>query len=240
MMCKKLFFKMFAIFLIVLFFVFLSFSTCFAASGKCGDVYWELTDNTLVISGEGKMTNYESGMYTPWYGFRTAIKNIIVGDGVSNIGSCSFYNCTNVTNIQISKTVTKIGHHAFYYTSKLEDVFYEADELSWGALNIENGNSGLKNATIHYVLENEPYIKSSIKVINNSKTIEIIVHNINENCVVIVAGYKGESLVSFEKRPYESYKEMFNIEDNVDIVKVMFWESALSLKPVCKSEIVLI
>ena len=41
---------------------------------------------------------------------------------MTNIGNCAFYECTNLTSITISDSVTSIGSSAFYGCKKLKDV----------------------------------------------------------------------------------------------------------------------
>ena len=82
-------------------------------SGKCGDdLYWNFDEvsATLTISGTGEMTDYSSGSATPWYNLR--IKKVIVEEGVSSLGNCSFLGCT-MTSIHLPNTLVKIGHSSF-------------------------------------------------------------------------------------------------------------------------------
>ena len=63
--------------------------------GTCGDnLTWSLDTDTgvLTISGTGEMQNYSSGT-TPWYGHRSSIQTVIIGDGVTSIGDTAFYEC---------------------------------------------------------------------------------------------------------------------------------------------------
>lgn len=92
------------------------------ASGYCGttghvqDVAWTITGTapnyTLTISGIGAMANYDPDTL-PWKDYLTDITSVTIGDGVTSIGMCAFYSCTNLTSVSIPTSVTNIGVAAF-------------------------------------------------------------------------------------------------------------------------------
>lgn len=84
------------------------------------DVTYNLSGNTLTISGSGAMTNYASKDNAPWYSDRASIKNIVINSGIKSIGSYSFYGCSNVTSISLPDSLTEIGAYAFSLNSKVE------------------------------------------------------------------------------------------------------------------------
>ena len=123
-------------------------------SGKCGEnVYWayEEATGTLTISGSGDMDEYRwlhTGSSSkridkePWYSIRTQIRTVVIGEGVTGIGSYAFSGCSKLTSVTISDTVTKISWYAFYDSNALETivlpdsvtsmepyVFYSCDSL---------------------------------------------------------------------------------------------------------------
>ena len=88
------------------------------ASGICGDnLTWVLTeDGTLTISGTGEMygyTNDSTGNYAPWYNYRESIKAVVIEAGATSIGSYAFYNCGNMTRVEIPDSVTAMRYSAF-------------------------------------------------------------------------------------------------------------------------------
>ena len=91
-------------------------------AGTCGpDLRWYLTDNgVLTISGKGKMYDYSFNNRAPWS--KSDIKRIIIGDGITTIGGCAFYNCSELTSVTIPNSVTKIGGGAFASCSTLTSV----------------------------------------------------------------------------------------------------------------------
>lgn len=101
--------------------------TC-GATGNGNNVTWKLTKNnednenptyTLTISGSGDMANLNNSTETenisdgagtyPWANLRDSITNIVIGDGVTSIGSKAFIAYTNVTSVSIGKDVSEIG-----------------------------------------------------------------------------------------------------------------------------------
>ena len=90
--------------------------------GTCGDgVSWRFADGTLTISGSGAMQNY-SYDNVPWQAMKKDITNVVVGDGVTSIGSYAFYGCSTLTSVTIPDSVTSIGSYAFSGCSALTSV----------------------------------------------------------------------------------------------------------------------
>lgn len=82
-------------------------------SGTCGDnLTWTLSNNRLTISGTGPMYDYSEENPAPWKG-----KNVYfctVNKGVTSIGEYAFLGGNEGDlKIDISATVTQIGHKAF-------------------------------------------------------------------------------------------------------------------------------
>ena len=86
-------------------------------SGTCGPkLKWHLTDDgVLTISGKGKMNDYSVNNRAPWYKpwYKSDIKRIIIGDGITTIGDDAFYDCGALTSVTIPNSVTEIGYSAF-------------------------------------------------------------------------------------------------------------------------------
>lgn len=109
--------------------------TVFAASsGTLGDnVTWTLDDNgTLTVSGNGAMDNYFFGG-SPLMSVSSGIQRVIIQPGVTTIGDCAFFYCTNLTNVTIGSSVTSIGETVFYGCSKLDTI------------NVDSGNTAYKS-----------------------------------------------------------------------------------------------
>lgn len=92
-------------------------------SGKCGEVTWNLdSEGTLTISGEGAMIDRNDGYGGPWDSYTEDIVNVIIENGVTNIGGYAFCDCVNLTSITIPDSVTNIGDLAFHSCSSLTSI----------------------------------------------------------------------------------------------------------------------
>lgn len=124
--------------------------------GKCGEnAYWKLDKETglFTIYGIGQTTeygcssmNYDATANTPWWGCRELIKKVQVEQGITYIGSNSFmecrnltevfisdgvtdisggvfHNCVNLSKIRLPDTLSDIGAYAFYGCSHLDNLF---------------------------------------------------------------------------------------------------------------------
>jgi len=61
-----------------------------------------LSDGTLTISGSGAMRSFNTGFQRPWHNSRNSITNVVIGSGVTTIGSfMAFYGCTDLTSIEV-------------------------------------------------------------------------------------------------------------------------------------------
>lgn len=86
-------------------------------TGTCGEnltYSLDLDYGELTISGTGEMENYESSSKYPWYSYQSAIKSVLIKEGVTSIGSNAFRGCSGLTSITIPNSVTSIGAFAFY------------------------------------------------------------------------------------------------------------------------------
>jgi len=89
----------------------------------CGkNVYWKLQNGVLTISGTGAMTDYSDADSVPWHDTKSSIHSVIVGQGVTNIGSYAFDGCTELTSVTLSEGLTAIGSSAFAGCGKLTGI----------------------------------------------------------------------------------------------------------------------
>ena len=93
--------------------------------GTCGEnLTWTLVNKTktLIISGEGPMTEFKRGEVLPWDSYRKTIKSVEIGKKVTSISAGAFYWCTGVTSITIPKSITNIGALTFAGCSSLTSI----------------------------------------------------------------------------------------------------------------------
>ncbi|MCR4615147.1 MAG: leucine-rich repeat domain-containing protein [Clostridiales bacterium] len=118
-------------------------------SGTCGEnLTWTLNTDTgkLTISGIGAMGDYNYNS-SPWYSYRSDIKYLTIGNGISTIGRYAFYGCTGLTSVTIPDSVTSIGASAFFGCTGLTDVTIGNGVTSIGGRAF-SGCSGLTSVTI--------------------------------------------------------------------------------------------
>ena len=120
-------------------------------SGTCGDtsenegkdVTWnyDTTTKTLTISGTGPMMYYGSALDSdskyhstaPWSHLDSEIQKVIVGDGVTYIGSYAFAYCTALTSVSLPASVMELGQGVFYTCTGLERITLPTAVSSIGA-----------------------------------------------------------------------------------------------------------
>ena len=115
-----------------------SFTAGAISSADCGkNLTWKLDSSTgtLTISGTGSMYYWSIGQSLvyqstpPWYDNRGSIKKIVIGDGVTGIGSYAFYGCSKVESVEIPGSVKKIANKAFAYCNALTSLTVPGDGL---------------------------------------------------------------------------------------------------------------
>ncbi len=132
-------------------------------SGTCVDGLTWTCDSRfgLKIEGTGAMTNYEKNdgaMLTstaPWYQYKDQIKSIIVGEGVSTIGSYAFTGLNKVTSVSIpTNSLNTIRMFAFWGCTSLTKISLPESLTVWevGAFR----NCGLKEVGIPKSLSTIP------------------------------------------------------------------------------------
>lgn len=86
--------------------------------GNCTNI-----EKITMTKGTGVMDSF-NGKYncTPWYISRAKLKEFILEDGITNIGSYMFYGNTSFTGFEIPDSVQSIGVNAFYNCTNLKDM----------------------------------------------------------------------------------------------------------------------
>lgn len=130
------------------------------ASGTCGDnLTWTFDESTgeLVISGTGDMHDWSYRSSAPWYSYRSSIKTVTIGNGVTSIGEEAFYFCSNIASVTIPCSVTSIGDDAFLNCDSLTEVSYPGTLEQWNEISVGSNNSNLPKNVIYECNSSEPY-----------------------------------------------------------------------------------
>ena len=90
------------------------------------NVTWTMdSDGTLSFAGEGVIPNYAVGTQ-PWYEYQNGnsvvIKKLVVGDGITRIGSRALQNCYSLASVELSDTVEYIGAYTFQNCRELKSI----------------------------------------------------------------------------------------------------------------------
>ncbi|MCQ2245042.1 MAG: leucine-rich repeat protein [Bacteroidaceae bacterium] len=98
--------------------------------GTCGtDVLWTFDGKTLTVSTSPKaagyvpMKDYDLNEVAPWTKRGLPVKSVVIGYGISRIGSCAFADCKELTEVVFeSTTIREIGWGAFINCSRLRTI----------------------------------------------------------------------------------------------------------------------
>ena len=106
------------------------------ASGPCGDnaTFVLHAEGDFIVSGTGKISDF-----TLFDGYRNSIKNIVLEEGIQEIASYAFKNCTNLESITIPQSLTVIEMDVFEGCTNLKrvditDISKYASIGNWGYL----------------------------------------------------------------------------------------------------------
>ncbi len=103
------------------------------ASGSCGEALtWSLNAaGDLTVSGTGDMADF-AATGAPWAEYRDQIKLVILGQGVTSIGSSAFQDCKNLETVSLPGSLTALGKAAFLRCGELTNVKLPASLKSVG------------------------------------------------------------------------------------------------------------
>lgn len=95
---------------------------------------WTLNEQgVLTVEGEGALPAFQkyensSGrhMLPPWVEYLGLIRKVVIGDGISVIGSYTFYDCDTVTELTLPDGLTAIEDYAFLNCDSLAETVFPA------------------------------------------------------------------------------------------------------------------
>ena len=74
-----------------------------------------------VLNDSQPMPDYE-GEYVPWMAHLKDIVSVVIEDGITNVGNCSFRYCENLVSLTLPEGIKRIGDRSFVDCDSLESV----------------------------------------------------------------------------------------------------------------------
>ncbi len=124
------------------------------ASGYCGstsegngeNISWELDSNGLLtVSGTGRMKEFTVSN-SPWKD-DNRIREAVISNGITNIGTFAFYGCTSLVSVEIPDSVVTLGQGSFEGCVSLDSIVIPDSVTSIG-ISAFQGCTGLTSITI--------------------------------------------------------------------------------------------
>ena len=163
-------------------------------SGECGEnTKWKIdnTTQTLVISGTGAVRDYTEGT-APWLIYRSKFEKIEIKEGVTRIGTYSFYACSGVEEVRIPASLKEIGGSAFTDCTGIEGV-YITDMKAWCQLTYKGTGDSSLGWTDSF-RGNPLYVSNGAKLYLNNKLVEDLVIPEGTTSIAHVAFYGCDSI----------------------------------------------
>lgn len=93
-----------------------------APGGSCGEnLTWTLDANgTLTVSGKGEV-NWD-GAPNPWLDYKSDIKSLVIGEGVTSVSGAAFMGCQNLESVSFPDTLKEIHMSAFSDCTSLKEL----------------------------------------------------------------------------------------------------------------------
>jgi len=107
--------------------------------GTCGSsATWAFKDGLLLVSGTGEMDKYVrnpdlNSVNTPWYDWRTEIKQVVIAKGITRINNYAFFGCTNLESVKMPSTVAAINFGAFKDCTSLKEIVLSKNLIEIGS-----------------------------------------------------------------------------------------------------------
>ena len=109
---------------------------------SCGDdAKWRVENtSTLIIAGNGAISDSPSATKQPWKNFKANITTVQIGSGITVIGKYAFAMFSKLENLQIleNSALTEILVNAFFGTRNLEKVYLPKSLTKIGDTNISS------------------------------------------------------------------------------------------------------
>ena len=89
-----------------------------------------------------------------------SLNTVVIGNGVKSMGTYVFAYCEEILSVVLGSGVTEIGERCFY-DSHIAKLFYAGTMNDWANINIADNNTALRSATRYYYSETEPELNNA-------------------------------------------------------------------------------
>lgn len=84
------------------------------------NISWEIRENTLFISGSGKMPDFDFDKGCEWSGEK--FSKVVISEGITTIGDYVFENNENLESVVLPNSIKCIGEGVFEGCGRLEHI----------------------------------------------------------------------------------------------------------------------
>lgn len=170
------------------------------------------------------------------------IPSTLGGRSVTAIGDYAFEVCKKLKEVSIEGELASIGEYAFMENFALENVTYKGtNEPVIGECVFESCTL-LKTITVSQNYEGETFggysvdKQEEVSVTITEDCSEVVVENLKEKVMLIVASYKGDTLTDCDvKEILGSGKHKLSDMTGADVIRVFIWKDLIEFIPVCKN-----
>lgn len=208
-------------------------------SGSIGEGFsWSLdSDGKFTITGEGEIPIYDEEDI-PWndIDIRTQIKSVEIGEGITNVPYCAFFNCINLESVSLPDSLKEIGINAFNNCDKLEAI-----EIPNGVEKIYNmafAFSGLKSLTVPdsvTLIGAGAFEYTKLESVALSNNIDVIAGKLFSYCEELKSVAIPEGVKAINSNAFNNCKALkeITIPDSVELISsqaFFFCESLTQIK----------
>ena len=120
-------------------------TVCNVEVDTCGDnISWFIQDNVLILTGTGDMYHYDIWYLPYWSEQQTKFTKVVVGEGITSLGTNAFCECANITDVELPSTLNKMWMNAFALCSSLTQITIPSGLTSIDVSAFANCSSMLK------------------------------------------------------------------------------------------------
>ena len=202
-----------------------SVSAAQETSGTAYQCEWKLDGTVLTISGNGSMGEWYDRYFNYTLPWGYDITEVIIEEGVTNIGKGSFKYCQNLKKITIPSTVVEIGEKAFEDCKNLNKV-YISDLGAWAKIEFDDSPFDFADKLyLNNELLTDAVIPEGITEINSGAF---------NNCTNIQSVTLPNGVISIGNKAFEKCTglEIINIPDSVESIGNMAFYECSNLKEV--------